>query len=191
LEQMGDRIIPKWNEFYIGQAYVFGFLYECVYFEPVHLTSGQPAFAIFNSCLRAGREIREFMRAIVGVKTDRELFGYYYRVGYCPLILDDGVAVAKTFLTPGYWQTPERKTLSKGGKGSHRTKLEIEQAADEGINTMSVSECRRTKAAVRWFHDHGVPQVKKIEHEVFRDMVGPYSLLKRYDTVDDLDVIDY
>jgi hypothetical protein len=182
MKQLSERIVPKWNQFYIGQTYVFGFLYECVYFEPLVLSNGQPAFAILNSCLRVGNEVRKFMRSILGVKTDEELAGFYYRVGYCPITLDKGMAVAKTFLTPGYWQTPERKTLSKGGSDGHirKLKLEIEQACDDGINTMSVSECDRTRNAVQWFHEHGVPQVKKIEAEVFRNVVGPYSFLKRY-----------
>jgi len=179
LEQMGERIVPNWNKFYIGQAYVFGFLYECVHFEPLYLGNGQAAFAVYNSCLRAGREIRTFMRELLGVETDKELSSHYYRVGYCPLTLDKDMAVAKTFLTPGYWQTPERKTLA--AKGSRRLKLVIEQASDDGINTMTVSESKSTRTAVKWFHTHGVPQVKKIEGEVFRNMVGPYSFLKRYD----------
>jgi hypothetical protein len=178
LAQLADRIAPGWNSHYIGQNYVFGFLYECVYFETTRLLNGQPAFVVYNSCLRIGEHIRNKMMALTGVKTNDELAPFYYKVGYCPLVIDKDLAIAKTFLTPGYWQTPERKTLS----GRHtakfrRTARDIEQASDEGINTMNISTCNRTWAAVRWFHDHGVPQAKKIKTEVFRGLSGPYAEL--------------
>jgi len=176
LTQLADRILPSWRAHYIGQAYVFGFLYECVYFEVIQLQSGQPALVVYNSCLRAGSHLREYMRGLLKLKSDKEMVKHYYKVGYLPLTFEADMAVAKTFLTPGYWHTPERKTVF-ASKGAKVTIRDIEQACDDGINIMSVSTCERTKAAVRWFHTHGAPQAKKIEQEVFRDMAGPYSFL--------------
>lgn len=184
LDQLADRILPSWKKHYIGQAYVFGFLYECVYFDVVALSSGQPAAVVYNACLRAGSSLREYMRNLLKVDSDRGLVNHYYKVGYCPLILDEDLAISKTFLTPGYWHTPERQTvgLSKGAKIAQVR--DIEMACDDGINIMSVSTCSRTRAAVKWFHHHGVPQVKKIDGEVFRDMAGPYAFLTNM--IDDL-----
>jgi hypothetical protein len=179
LTQLADRITPKWEHYYIGQVYVFGFLYECVYFETTILSTGQPAFVVYNSCLRTGKHMKECMRELLKAKTDKELARYYYKVGYCPINKEGELAVAKTFLTPGYWQTPERQTIPRGRQRGKNASLlrDIEQACDEGINTISVASCERTRNAVKWFHNHGVPQVKKIEQEVFRDAAGPYSFL--------------
>ena len=173
LLQLADRLLPEWRKTYIGQLYIFGFFYECVHFEKTKLSNGQEALVILNSCLRAGAILRKFMRGLMGFKDDKELIHHYYIVGYCPLIETDGHAVAKTFLTPGYWQTPERRTLKLNGQLD--LMRDIEQACDEGINVVSVSTSKHTKEAIRWFHSHGVPQVKRIDKEVFRDMDGPYA----------------
>jgi len=179
LTQLADRILPSWNKaLYIGQVYVFGFLYECVYFEVITLENGQPALVVYNACLRSGAELRDYMRDLLKFKTDRELADYYYKVGYLPLVFDDDLAIAKTFLTPGYWHTPERRTISTAKGAKLTLARDIEQACDDGINIMSVLTCKRTQAAVKWFHNHGVPQAKKIDQEVFRDMAGPYSSLE-------------
>lgn len=174
IDQLADRIIPRWREHYIGVAYVFGFLYECVHFGKAVLSNGQQAFVVFNSCLRAGKLLRAYMRELLKVTTDKELIDHYYVVGYCPVVLDDGRAVAKTFLTPGYYQTPERQTL-KPGSGRIELLRDVEMASDDGINTVSASTCDRTRSAIKWFHTHGVPQVMKIQKDVFKDMDGPYA----------------
>lgn len=171
--QLADRLIPHWSEVYIAHLYVFGFFYECTHFEPTRLRGGQPAMRVYNSCLRAGRAFREFMMELTGVGSIEGLKDYYYVVGYCPLVIDEGMAIAKTFLTPGYRQTPERRTLRKSGRLA--LMRDIEMASDDGINVDSVTRFERARAAVRWFHDNGVEQVKRIEHEVFREMSGPHS----------------
>lgn len=173
LLQMADRLLPPWRKTYIGQLYIFGFFYECVHFGKAKLSNGQEALIVYNSCLRTGSPMQDFMRDLMGFKDNKELLDHYYIVGYCPLTSNDGYAVAKTFLTPGYWQTPERKTIKKSGRIEDIR--DIEQACDEGINVVSVSTSDRTKKAIEWFHENGVPQVKRIEKEVFRDMDGPYA----------------
>jgi len=186
LNQLADRILPSWKDHYIGQAYVFGFLYECVYFDVISLKSGQPALVVYNSCLRAGAHIREFMRGLLKLKSDKEMAKHYYKVGYCPLVFDDDLAVVKTFLTPGYWHTPERgsATTSNGAKLS--LVRDIEMACDDGINIMRVLTCERTREAIKWFHNHGLPQAKRIDQRVFKDMAGPYSFLGAI--IDDLPI---
>jgi hypothetical protein len=171
--QLADRIVPDWKLHYLAQLYVFGFFYECVYFEEATLYSGQPAIVIYNSCLRAGEALRKFMRELLDVKTDNELKDHYYVVGYCPLLFDGSLAIAKTFLTPGYRQTPERATMKKSGRIA--LMRDVEMASDDGINVVTASTCEKTRAAIRWFHEHGVEQVKKLDHEVFRDMSGPFG----------------
>ncbi|MGD9726951.1 MAG: hypothetical protein AB7L09_00635 [Nitrospira sp.] len=173
LLQLGERILPHWDRHYIGQLYVFGFFYECVHFGRTKLSNGQYALVVYNACLRAGTALRAFMRELMGFTSDKELANHYYIVGYCPVTFSGDLAVAKTFLTPGYWQTPERKTL---GRITDVSSLQtIEQACDEGINIVSASTAESTRDALRWFHTHGVPQIKRIEKPVFRGMDGPHG----------------
>jgi len=171
--QLSDRILRHWRKNYIALTYVFGFFYECVYFEQITLQNGQEALVIYNACLRAGNLLREFWREMLGVETFDDLKDHYYIVGYCPLLLDGDMAIAKTFLTPGYRQTPERTTLRVSGRLA--TIRDIEMASDDGVNVISAATCDRTKKAIRWFHANGVAQVKRFDHEVFRDAYGPYA----------------
>jgi len=181
LKQLADRILPSWKGHYVGQAYVFGFFYECVYFEVISLQTGQPALVVYNACLRSGRYLRDYMRELLGLKSNSELAQYYYKVGYLPLVMDDDLAIAKTFLTPGYRHTPERRAMLTSKSSKRALLRDVEQACDEGINIMSVTTSEITRTAVKWFHNHGVPQAKKITCEVFRDMAGPYSRLSTDD----------
>jgi hypothetical protein len=177
IQQLATRMISNWNKSYIGQAYVFGFFYECVYFEVTKLNNGETALVIYNSCLRGGDLLREFMSGILNIDNEEELATYYYKIGYCPIFSDNRFVIAKTFLTPGYWQTPERDLLSKKTVPI-QLRRDIELACDDGINLQSVCTCEKTRAAIKWFHNHGLPQVKKIDHEVFRELIGPYSYLQ-------------
>ena len=58
---------------------------------------------------------------------------------------------------------------------------------------MSIATSDRTKAAIRWFHTNGVPQIKRIDQEVFKDMDGPYSWIVREleEEEDEESYIDY
>ena len=175
LQQLSSRMLPDWGSSYIGQAYVFGFFYECVYFEVVELNNGDLATVVYNSCLRAGERLRNFMCELMNVADENALANHYYKVGYCPIVVDDGLAIAKTFLTPGYWQTPERRTL--GCRMTVVMRQDIELACDDGINISSICSCEKTRTSLKWFHEHGVPQVKRIDQEVFRGLAGPYASL--------------
>jgi|3_EtaG_2_1085321.scaffolds.fasta_scaffold07396_2 hypothetical protein len=176
LQQLSSRMLPDWSISYIGQAYVFGFFYECVYFEVERLNNGDNALVVYNSCLRAGERLRHFMCELLNVDDQGELANHYYKVGYCPIVVDSGLAIAKTFLTPGYWQTPERLALS-GRRMTLIMRQDIELACDDGINISSICSCEKTRTALKWFHNHGVPQAKRIDREVFKGLAGPYACL--------------
>jgi hypothetical protein len=177
IQQLANRMASYWNKCYISQVYVFEFFYECVYFEITKLNNGDRALVIYNSCLRGGGDLRKFMGNLLSIDNEADLSNYYYKVGYCPIFSDDKFIVAKTFLTPGYWQTPERSLLSEKSIPL-KLRRDIELACDDGINLQSVCSCKKTRTAIEWFHNHGIPQAKKINCEVFRNFIGPYSYLK-------------
>ena len=165
-QQMCDRIVPNWHRSYVGINHVFGFLYECVYFEPTWLPNGQAGFSVWNGCNRIGREFWEKAKVLAKTTDDRR-DQYYYRVGYCPVSVDRGVAVAKTFLAPGYQSTPEKDLFRQKFQNPQKI-APLELAADDGINVIRAIEDPKTWAAIEWFHKHGVPQVMQMGFEVFR-----------------------
>lgn len=166
LFQLAGRTGPveEWRNSYVAQLHVFGFFYDCVYFEEVQLRNKNRAIVIFSPCLRAGDPVRRFFRDLMGFESESQLENHYCVIGYCPLTLDGNRAIAKTFLTPGYLQTPERGTIKTSG----RVELmrDVEQACDEGVSPFKDDE--KVEKAIRWFHENGVPQVRKIDREVFR-----------------------
>lgn len=180
--QLADRLMPRWNQLHISLLYVFGFFYECVYFDVTKLRGGQPALVVYNSCLRAGDSVRQFMQELAEVDSVADLKNHYYIVGYCPLTFEKGLAVAKTFLTPGYRQTPERRTLKKSSR--IEVTRDIEMASDAGINVLDIATDERTRLAIRWFHENGVPQVKRLDRTVFKDITGPYGWMTPDDVKD-------
>ena len=164
--QMCDRIVPAWDRSYVGLNHIFGFLYECTYFEPVTLPNGQIGFSFWNSCKRVGHEFWEKVKGLVSAK-EEERGHAYYRVGYCPAVIDKDTLIAKTFLVPGFFNTPERTVLQK--KSKNPTKIAtIEMAADEGINVIRAIEDPKAWSAIEWFHNHGIDQISRIEFEVFK-----------------------
>lgn len=164
--QMCDRIVPAWSHSYVGLNHVFGFLYECVYFEPLTLPNGQIGFSLWNSCRRVGHEFWEKVKALAGA-TEEERDQAYYRVGYCPSVIDNDMLIAKTFLAPGFFNTPERVVLQKKSKNPKKI-APVEMAADDGINVVRASEDPKAWGAIEWFHNNGIDQISRIKFEVFR-----------------------
>ncbi len=79
-----------------------------------------------------------------------------YRVGYCPLVFNEEYAIAKTFLPPGYSQTPERELINnKISNLIERQKL-IAIAGKLDFYSLRNGEAMDL---IKWFHDNGVPQV--------------------------------
>jgi hypothetical protein len=165
--QMCDRIVPNWYRTYVGISHVFGFLYECVYFEPVWLPNRQPGFSVWNSCCRIGREFWDKVKTLANTSEDSR-DRYYYRVGYCPVAIDGNAAIAKTFLAPGYQSTPEKDLFRQRFQNPQKV-APFELAADDGINVIKAIEDPKTWAAIEWFHKKGVPQVMRLDLEVFRN----------------------
>lgn len=166
IQQMMDRVVPTWYRSYIGLSHVFGFLYECIYFEPTRLVNGQPGFVVWNSCQRVGQEFWDKAKTIIGDNdADRSL--HYYRVGYCPVATEGNLSVAKTFLAPGYQGTHEKELFSQKFRKPQRI-APLEQAADDGLNVLRVVTDQRAWETIAWFHKMGIKQVVRMDHEVFR-----------------------
>ena len=91
----------------------------------------------------------------------------YYRVGYCPIFFDfdKGFAKAKTFLFPGFRETPEYEALDNADM-PRDTKRRLQRLATNS-NMSSLLETNDI-SALKWFDDNGVPQVIQTTEPLFR-----------------------
>jgi hypothetical protein len=134
---------------------VFGLIETSQYYEPALLQGGQEAVALFEDCAPGFFSAR-YAEAILGTLAPQA--SYVYRVGYAPLVEDGDFAVAKTVLAPGFSGTPEYHALSRA-------------SFDLGVKERLLARCAQQSYAMlcttrdfdllRWFHTHGVPQVKR------------------------------
>ena len=186
LERICERTVYDWRT-YGGHGDAFAFLDNCVYFEDCSTAFGEPCFAVYNSCVPqfvswnyvdqvlriadplAVGEVQQvsFLDFADQVLCSPKANGqYYYRVGYCPVSFYEDMAKAITLLVPGMKRTPERKLIDRSGlpatkvvqlKAQVESQLSMKKLADSGDYSL-----------VRWFQGNGVPQVVRIEADVFR-----------------------
>ena len=152
----GDRLT------FSGSSQVFHLLNSCVYFEDASDLLGHPGFTFYIPA-EPGFSGYQFVEKILG-QLDLALT-YYFRIGYCPVFVEGPVAVAKTLLLPGMRGTPECATLARLCLPRHEK--ERMKSGVDGLTWRRLVECNDF-SLLRWFHDHGVPQVVALDHEVFR-----------------------
>lgn len=81
----------------------------------------------------------------------------FYRLGYCPLVLldDSELAIAKTFLRPGFEGTPEREAIEKADIPKNLRSALLASAREDFIGP---SILRPDGKMLLWCHKNGVPQ---------------------------------
>ena len=157
---------------YAALGDVYAYFEDCQYFEPCTLRDGSPAFSFFDECFphsspKLASSQRLLSEKILGTKeVDPAKGKLYYRVGYCPVALDKGFAKAKTLLFPGFKKTPEYEALDNAHMPP-KTKRRLQRLA----KTSDMSSLLETwdVAALKWFHDNGVPQVIQTTEPLFRE----------------------
>ncbi len=157
LDQLCNRITPKWPT-YIGLMSVWSFLRYGVRTYTM-LPGGEPAFVSFYRCTpRSWHEV--YAKRILGVPKLDPKFDYYYRMGYCPIAMENRdkmmVVRATTLLPPGFRQTPEHQIL----RNLRRPRAEREKwlAQAERFTTQRLWDSDDT-SLLKLFHDNGVPQI--------------------------------
>jgi len=135
------------------------FLRECTYFQAVELADGAPAVRAFmtESIVSSERQFDDHIKLITGQADIRQrTVRPAYVLGYFPVACMGRFAKATTMLYPGYNGTPE-DGLVRSAK--------IPQADRERLLSMASSNNRvrvtndGRHEAIRWYHDHGIPQV--------------------------------
>jgi hypothetical protein len=164
VERICERCVGQYDH-YAGAGDAFAFLSSCSKFDVIPQgPNGNRNYLItfYDSCVPGFTEYKY----LKGVKDDvNDYREYCYRVGYCPVSLNQGFASSKTLLTPGMRGTPEDFLLKRSGIG-RMEKIEIRKSVERTISKR-IWAFEQDFSAMKWFHDNGVPQVMEIDTPLF------------------------
>jgi hypothetical protein len=160
IRRIAERTVYDWKT-YNGLGDVFGYVENCVYFEDCTQVLGQPAFAIYNRCAEG---FFSYTYAEQVLKSIEPGVKYFYRIGYCPAVIDSDFVKAKTLLVPGMRGTPENDLVDS----SSLPRAEKQQMSKRA-GALSYKSLVDTSdfSLLRWFHENGVPQVVSLPDPVF------------------------
>jgi len=160
IERICERAIVGWRSFG-GWTDAFAYLFNCIYFEPYQTSEGEHGFVIYQQC-RPGFLSHLYGSQVIGELDPQKK--YYYRVGYCPVVCENGFAAAKTMLIPGMRGTPERSVLEE--MASNKRDLNV---LDDRIGKLTLTDLAKSLdfGLIRMFHN-AIPQVVSFNHKVFR-----------------------
>jgi SEC-C motif-containing protein len=172
IEQTCKRIYPSWLD-YDGLGDVHAFFADCVYFESCTLYPDQPALTFYEDCYLADYHPRslnfanEYFNQLIGPYPD---YGkgehWYFRVGYCPTVVNGDFVVAKTLLFPGFMKTPEYGLMLNSSL-SESEKRRMKRMATDDSHTAEYMQKTFDFSTIKWFHDNGVAQVMSLGADVF------------------------
>ena len=157
---------------YADLGEVYAYFEDCQYFEPCTLRDESHAFSFFDECPHdSSPRVASWhlgrAKTILGIQeVDPTQGKLYYRVGYCPVVLDQGFAKAKTLLFPGFKQTPEYEALDNADMPRDR-KRRLQRLA----TSSNMSHLWETNdiSALKWFDDNDVRQVIQTTKPLFRE----------------------
>lgn len=150
---------------YAAVGDLFGFFNHCVYFERCDLHGGQLAFTFYDLCGQPPFAQYFYVEEVLGeTNVDPAKGDCYYRVGYCPSIIEGDFIKAKTLLFPGFASTPEYGAILRSLL-THRQKQEMIQKTRE-LNADALYSSQDF-GLIKWFHDNEVPQVVQLRQPVF------------------------
>jgi hypothetical protein len=140
---------------------VFALFYQCRRFEPCELHAGrQVGFTLFD--ISAGGYFSgHIAEQVLGRPGQKHC---YYRVGYCPVVVEGDFAKATTLLYPGYCGTPEYGLILRSSlDNAARTRL-ISTASDM---SRGILEQTGDFTLTKWFHDNGVAQIIETDEDFY------------------------
>ena len=167
IEQLCARRTPRYLN-YGANGDVHMYLAKCIYHEVVTLENGSQAIRLWDCCDVDGYMVhRTYVLAVFG-EENRKPFGgsCHYILGYCPFVVTNGFAKAKSFFCPGFRGTPERAILESGGEQGARYAKWLDESEDGTAEPFFETE--RGVEVTKWLHTHGLPQVVQMKHAVFQ-----------------------
>jgi hypothetical protein len=160
IERLAERTVADPHS-YGGAGDVFVFLHDAIYFEPFE-TDQANGFKLYQSCKRPIFSW-QYVEQILG--SFQPTAQYSHLVGYCPVVQEGGFFIAKTLLVPGMKGTPEAQLI----RNAPIKWIERQRLLDS-VDKLSFGELTKHRdfSTLKWFHDHGVPQVRKFNMPLFR-----------------------
>ena len=153
IQQICNRAVPTWNT-YGGMGDAFAIFEQCKHYEPAKLEHETLAFTLYDSCMPGFFSWNYVSQLISDPKQEGN---YYYRIGYCPVVIEDEFAKAKTLLCPGFHGTPEYDIMMRSCSLTNEERRDMQEQLRhfDGQSLRETKDFRITK----WFHDNGMPQV--------------------------------
>jgi hypothetical protein len=177
LERIRERTVPEVFE-YLPWLRAFGVVDGCRYYEPVVLTNGFPGFTFYIDLANKKYEQDDtyavwpatIFDQVIG-KANAMGQSWYYRVGYCPVVISNGYAIAKTLLFPGFATTPEYDEIRNSPDLTRSQKDQMLEAATH--MTAHHLFMNQDFELLTWLQQHGTPQVRPLDGEIFRPTTIP------------------
>jgi hypothetical protein len=166
IERVCERLCPVehigYSHFNVCEIY----FRTCVYYEPLELPDGQHAIRLFQDCQPAGPDDDDpYVTKVLGLERHpRGRTRLYHTLGYCPIAFVGPRAVAKTFLFPGFRNTPEDHLVRTTAMPAAQRRLLLDIASDNTAQKVHQAEGLK---AIKWYHDNGLPQVYEMTRQVF------------------------
>ena len=168
IERTCERLRPRWKISYAALGDAFAYFDQCMYFERSDLRSGQLAFTFYDEC-KEGYVQRWYVDDVLGEEDlDPRAGKPYYRIGYCPAVIEGDFIKATTLLFPGYRGTPEHDAILRSSL-PRTTKQEMIDRTSH-LDAVTLYE-NHDLSLIRWFHEHGVPQVVQFDRRIIAPAV--------------------
>jgi hypothetical protein len=160
LERICERTVGNWRT-YSGSGDAFAFIDNCIYYEDCTNPDIGPCFTLYNECVKGFVSYRFLEEILDNFDPQRR---YYYRVGYCPSVINGNFIKAKTLLVPGMRATPERRLVDSLPASERIT---LEDKIESQLTWLDKSNSPDW-GLFKWFHQQGVSQVVSFDHPLFQ-----------------------
>lgn len=154
IQQICNRVVPTWRT-YGGMGDAFAIFEQCSHYESAKIVNEHLGFTFYDSCIQ-GFFSWNYFKELSDSAINPNSY-YYYRVGYCPAVIEDEFIKAKTLLCPGYYGTPEYDALMRSHSVSDEERI-IMQEKMRQFDGQSLRESNDF-SLLKWFHTNGVPQL--------------------------------
>jgi hypothetical protein len=172
IDQAVVRLNPNYLR-YQASYDVHSFFAKSVVHEHAVLDSNdrpeQDAFCMYDLCddpsfTSYGTYVDD-VYGLEGQEPDRTKGTFCFRLGYFPVVIDNGFAKAVTFLRPGYTGTPERRLILNAKSLPRHIKDFLLTEARENTGREVLLNDRTD--VIKWFHQNGVPQVVQFPAAIY------------------------
>jgi hypothetical protein len=171
IERICERSIFDWKTF-LGANDAFLYLERCIKYDLIEESGGYDKkyfITFYEPCSPESGNMVYVNKVLNEIEINTD---YCFRIGYCPIQINDNFACAITLLTPGMKGTPE-DLLIKNSDLSYEDKIRIRNNVQDMISKKIWDE-KQNFEAIKWFHQNGIPQVLKIKEKIFEKFYEQY-----------------